>query len=293
MQHFTERFKARLVEMATSDSELTIRVEAIGVLRQIDRHGLLDEEQRDEVARLIFDAEARVRRAAAVFFDNLLKETFDEKKGEYGMHRDRENHVEHPAEEVENMLQWKCVGAMLVKFNAQLDADIAAQLQALEITEPEDELDETEDAETAESAFTRYQKNRSRTDAKLRKGNGAASTAQLTAILQGQNKDRLSLAVETLHFEVEIVRNWQSLLEYLLLDHSAAANPVGAGQVIGAAAGQSRVHPVCRLEESEETVLLSVFGSVVKTTRNRAKVSAALVSLSIASTIKLEVITAI
>lgn len=281
MQHFTERFKARLVEMATSDSELNIRVEAIGVLRQIDRHGLLDEEQRDEVARLIFDAEPRVRRAAAVFFDSILKENLDDKKADHAASGRRGNDVEHSAEELENMLEWKCLAAMLVKFNTQLDTEIANQLQALEIVEPEEDEEDVEDVETAESAFTRYQKSRKRADAKLRKGNGAASTAQLTAILQGQNKDRMSLAVETLYFEVDIVRNWNSLLNYLLLDHSTAQKThatAGSEARAEAAPLQNQVHALCRLEDAEETVLLSVFVSAVKTTRDRAKMLSSVVS---------------
>lgn len=272
MQHFTERFKARLVEMATSDTELNIRVEAIQVLRQIDRHGLLEDEQRDQVARLIFDAEPRARRAAAIFFDSLLKENVEQKTTELQAHR-AGNEPRHSAENLQHMLEWKCCASMLVSFSLQLDEEIATQLQALAVTQDEnDSEDELEDSSNAESAFTRYRKNRDRAAAKLRRGNGAASIAQLTAILQGQNEDRLSLAVETLYFEVEIIRNWQSLLDYLLLDHSATQAASAAGE-----AQQNQVHTVCRLEDAEETVLLSVLVASVKTARERAKMLASVV----------------
>lgn len=275
MQHFTERFKGRLVEMATSDAELNIRVEAIQVLRQIDRHGLLDEEQRDEVARLIFDAEPRARRAAAVFFDNILKEQVEDRRADYEASRPRDNEPQPSMDNLDNMLHWKCLASMLVNFNTQLDAQIAEQMQALAVAQPQEESDDDgEESTNAESAFTRYRKNRDRTDARLRKGNGAASIAQLTAILQGQNKDRLSFAVETLHFEVEVVRNWQSLLDYLLQDHSASAAPAPTAAEVQ----QSQLPAACRLEDAEESILLSVFVGSVKTIRDRAKMLASIVS---------------
>lgn len=288
MQHFTERFKSRLVEMALSDAESSIRVEAIQRLRQIDKHALLDDEQRDEIAGLIFDAEARIRRAAAVFFDNMLKESVDDKRGDYEGSRRQENEDQHSNEERENTLQWKCLAEMLVNLNTQLDAKIASQLQELAVPEVDDAGDDMEDTGTAESAFTRYNSNRDRTDAKLRKGKGPVSASQITAILQGQNKDRMSLAVETLHFEIEIIRNWQSLLDYLLLDHSAAQNGVTQNQAsastsaapsVDAPATTSRqqVDATCRLTDAEESILLSVFVSSVKTTRDRAKLLASIV----------------
>lgn len=274
MQHFTERFKGRLVEMATSDVDLNICVEAIQVLRQIDRHGLLEDEQRDQIARIIFDAEPRARRAAAAFFDNLLRENVEDARTSLHTNTGESNGLAQSAEILENMLQWKCLASMLVTFNSQLDADIAQQLQDIALLEQEDDAaEDAEESSNAESAFTRYRKSRNRTEAKLRKGAGAASVAQLTAILQGQNKDRMSLAVETLYFEVEIIRNWQSLLDYLLLDHSASQTATTAGDV---ALGQ--VHPHCRLDDAEETVLLGVFAASIKTTRDRARLLASMVS---------------
>lgn len=274
MQHFTERFKGRLVEMATSDAELNIRVEAIQVLRQVDRHGLLEDEQRDQVARIIFDAEPRARRAAAAFFDNLLREHVEEKRTTLQATGGAGNEPAHSAGDLENMLQWKCFASMLVTFNKQLDAEIDQQLQDLAPAEQDDDPEnDAEESSNAESAFTRYRNNRDRTDAKLRKGSGQASIAQLTAILQGQNKDRMSLAVETLYFEVDIVRNWQSLLDYLLLDHSSSQNPTAAGEL-----PPSQVHTVCRLVDAEETVLLGVLAASVKTSRDRARLLASMVS---------------
>ena len=46
INHFTERFKPRLLEMATSDTELTVRVAVTQVLGLIDGHSLLEEEER-------------------------------------------------------------------------------------------------------------------------------------------------------------------------------------------------------------------------------------------------------
>ncbi|KDQ07525.1 hypothetical protein BOTBODRAFT_119941 [Botryobasidium botryosum FD-172 SS1] len=65
LHHFTERFKPRLVKMATSDVDVAVRVAVIGVLGAIEAQGLLEEEQREQLCLLVFDTEAKVRRAVA------------------------------------------------------------------------------------------------------------------------------------------------------------------------------------------------------------------------------------
>ena len=44
LSHFTERFKPRLLEMATSDTELSVRVAVIQVLGSLDSRSLLESE---------------------------------------------------------------------------------------------------------------------------------------------------------------------------------------------------------------------------------------------------------
>ena len=55
LQHFTERFKPRLIEMATSDIEISVRIAVIQVLSAIDDASLLEDDERDKLCLLIFD----------------------------------------------------------------------------------------------------------------------------------------------------------------------------------------------------------------------------------------------
>jgi cohesin complex subunit SA-1/2 len=75
---FTERFKPRLVEMATRDTELAVRVAVIGVLGAIDAHQLLEDDQREELCMLIFDEDAKVRKAVSEFVRGVWAEMVEE-----------------------------------------------------------------------------------------------------------------------------------------------------------------------------------------------------------------------
>ena len=78
LQTFTERFKPRLVEMATRDTELAVRVTVIGVLGAIDAHQLLEDDQREELCMLVFDEEAKVRKAVSAFVRGIWAEIVEE-----------------------------------------------------------------------------------------------------------------------------------------------------------------------------------------------------------------------
>jgi cohesin complex subunit SA-1/2 len=78
LQTFTERFKPRLVEMATRDTELAVRVAVIGVLGAIDAHQLLEDEQREELCMLIFDEDVKVRKAVSEFVRGVWAEIVEE-----------------------------------------------------------------------------------------------------------------------------------------------------------------------------------------------------------------------
>ena len=74
LHHFTERFKRRMVEMAIGDTDLAVRVTVMQTLGSIDAHGLLDEEQRERLCLLVFDEEAKVRKAVAPFVRGVWDE---------------------------------------------------------------------------------------------------------------------------------------------------------------------------------------------------------------------------
>lgn len=79
--NFTDRFKSRLLEMATSDIDLGIRVAVIRVLGDIESHFPLEEEEKEKLCLLLFDEEPRVRRAVSSFVKAIWEEEIDEKIG--------------------------------------------------------------------------------------------------------------------------------------------------------------------------------------------------------------------
>ncbi|TDL19464.1 hypothetical protein BD410DRAFT_773910 [Rickenella mellea] len=79
LHHFTERFKPRLIEMATGDTDLGVRVAVIQALSAIDAHGLLEEDQREKLCLLVFDEEAKVRKAVSSFVKGVWEETVEQR----------------------------------------------------------------------------------------------------------------------------------------------------------------------------------------------------------------------
>ena len=77
LRAFTQRFRDRMVEIATRDSEVNIRVMAVDLLDSIRTIGLLEAEHIDAIGRLVFDVEAKVRKAVAPFFAANVEDAFE------------------------------------------------------------------------------------------------------------------------------------------------------------------------------------------------------------------------
>ena len=84
LRAFTERFRPRMVEMATRDAEPTIRASTIELLDMIREVGLLEPDDIDTIGQLIFDSEPRVRKAVAGFFAENISDLFESVVEELG-----------------------------------------------------------------------------------------------------------------------------------------------------------------------------------------------------------------
>lgn len=251
MQHFTERFKTQLVRMATSEIDLPVRISCIHVLQSINLHGLLESEQRDEIAKLIFEEEKRVRLAVAPFFDRILEEEVEERTTEMeasivspkkGKKADLEARVEQ--------LRLKCLAELLVKYSKQTDG------------EEDEERDETE--------------------------------AMMLNEVTGNHRGRLALAVDALWEGVPAIRDWEKMMEFLLLDHSdlpeAEEHSTPNGKVNGRKGKNKKagkdsesesVGAMCELLENEETLLVEVLvASLAKASKSVSSATTKKVSLS-------------
>ncbi|KAL2829249.1 hypothetical protein BDW59DRAFT_142378 [Aspergillus cavernicola] len=77
VRSFTERFRQRFVEIACHDTDAGMRTMAIELLDLIRDAGLIEPADVDTVGRLVFDSEARVRKAAGPFFVANVQDVFD------------------------------------------------------------------------------------------------------------------------------------------------------------------------------------------------------------------------
>jgi cohesin complex subunit SA-1/2 len=68
LRHFTERFQSRFTEMATSDADRSVRAATIALLENIRKRDLLESEDMDKICTMIFDPEARIRKAVVKTF---------------------------------------------------------------------------------------------------------------------------------------------------------------------------------------------------------------------------------
>ena len=127
LTHFTERFKPRLIEMARGDTELSVRTAVIGVLCAIDGNALLEDEERERICLLLFDAEARVRKAVSSFVAGVWQEGADERVSAVA--------GRNKGEQVKSRAGVKASAMLLVKWGKALD-------RASEAAEEESEVGE-------------------------------------------------------------------------------------------------------------------------------------------------------
>jgi cohesin complex subunit SA-1/2 len=184
LAHFIDRFRPRLVEMATRDSEVAVRVAAIAVVDILRGSGMLEPEEVDSISKLIFDSEVRVRKAVVGFFSELVQELIDNKIDEIGGNDVLEEIFGEEEEEDYDSLRkdWiniKALAENLSVYDGQLDAE-------------QDEM---------------------------RHGLDVAADVVNANIPES----RISLAAQALYEKVPEIANWQVIAGYLLFDHTTSS----------------------------------------------------------------------
>jgi len=230
MHNFTERFKGLIVAMGTGETDASVRVQAIQVLRQLEHHGLLEDDQRHLIARLVFEKDKRIRNAAADFFGGVVTEEVDRRRTEIEAGRPASVR-KGKRSELKQQLEIKVLAELLVKYGNALDGR--------DNGEEEEHDKEDEEADLVE---------------------------------EHTHKGRIELVVEGLWEELEAVRDWRALIDYLLLDHSSAEADAPAKGKKRPTKGRSSAAEVeaetdgddadldqaCKLTDEEETVLVEV-----------------------------------
>ena len=235
LQHFTERFKPRLVEMALGDTELAVRVAVVQVLQAIDGHGLLEDEQRDRLCLLVFDEEARMRRAVSGFVKGVWQEAVNDRLV-----------GRKPNAKEKKRVGVKALAMLLVHWGRALDKGAS-----------DEDTEGDEDGDQSEGSSKR--------------GRGK----EFAPLVGVEQKSRTALAVEALWDEVEPVADWETILEILLLDHSAAGEDDGSHakgrRKAKPSSQEAAVDEAWRLEEVEEGVLLEVLLASLRKARLEVK----------------------
>ncbi|KAI3325034.1 hypothetical protein HD806DRAFT_553199 [Xylariaceae sp. AK1471] len=184
LAHFIDRFRPRLVEMATRDAEVAVRVAAIAVVDILRGSGMLEPEEVDSISKLVFDSEVRVRKAVVPFFSELVQEFIENKIDEVGGNDVLEEVFGDKEEEDYDSLRkdWiniKALAENLAVYDAQLDAE-------------QDEM---------------------------RHGLDVAADV----VNANMPESRISLAAQALYEKVPEIANWQVIAGYLLFDHTTSS----------------------------------------------------------------------
>ncbi|KAI5862936.1 STAG-domain-containing protein [Durotheca rogersii] len=184
LAHFIDRFRPRLVEMATRDSDINVRVAAIGVVDILRASGMLEPEEVDSVSKLLFDTEVRIRKAVAGFFSALVEELIENKVDEIGGSDALEEVFGEEDEDEYDSLRkdWiniKALAENLAVYDAQLDEEQEEIRHGLDV---------------------------------------AADVINATV-----PDSRIALATQVLYERIPQVNNWQIIAGYLLFDHSTSS----------------------------------------------------------------------
>ncbi|KAI1847209.1 hypothetical protein JX266_006749 [Neoarthrinium moseri] len=184
LAHFIDRFRPRLVEMATKDNDASVRVAAIGVVDVLRASGMLEPEEVDSICKLLFENEARVRKAVVPFFVELIQEVIVNKIDDIGGNDAIEEVFGNEEEEDYDSLRkdWiniKALAENLAVYNAQLDQE-------------QDEI---------------------------RHGLDVAADV----VNANLPETRIALATSSLYEKMPEVSNWQVLAGYLLFDHTTSS----------------------------------------------------------------------
>lgn len=120
------RSAPRLVEMSLRDVDHQVRIQALKAVTLLDRTGILQDEQEEErnkVARLVFDHDPKVRKAVGEFVKGLWTERVEalENTVANAQVSRRKKTKELSGEEERDRLEWKALATLLLETSNSLD----------------------------------------------------------------------------------------------------------------------------------------------------------------------------
>lgn len=224
--HFIDRFRERLVEMATKDVDVSVRVAAISVIDILKSTGMLEPNEIDAIGKLIFDSELRVRKAVVEFFAGCVNDSIESKVEEMGgedaideiFGEDQEDEYYAPRRD---WISIKCLAEILAIYDTQFEDE--------QPSEPPRPLDIAVDLFSAATPET-----------------------------------RISMATQVLYEKIDHIRNWEVLAGYLLYDHTTSAASSKSKAKSKPKSHEAALEAAVAPEGREEPILLEMLCSAVK-----------------------------
>jgi cohesin complex subunit SA-1/2 len=139
MRHFIERFRPRLVEIATRDSESLVRVSTIELIDLVREAGMLEPDDIDTIGKLVFDTDPRVRKAVVDFFSENITDLYDALVEEIGGPEaleempsiDDEDEFETPQPV---WIRYKCLAESLLNYDTQDQDELPSQANQVDLS---------------------------------------------------------------------------------------------------------------------------------------------------------------
>ena len=236
LKTFTERFRARLVEIGTSDADTSVRVAGIELLNLLRENGLLEPDDIDAVGRLVFRDEFKVRKAVAAFFSENVNDLYNSKIEELGGMETVEEALPEVGEDNFDAprLEW-------LHFKS-----LAEMLQSYDLDE---------------ALPNQFERNK--------------SDGSLILHAAGV-ESRFTLAVDVLYDKIEELSEWQVLAGYLLFDHSTRRKSRSRDDVLEQlkqASSLTEKEEIVLLETLHASVKQSLSVLAEKATSSKAKLT--------------------
>jgi cohesin complex subunit SA-1/2 len=196
LKTFTERFRPRMVEMATHDAETNVRAAAVQLLDTLREAGFLEPDDVDSVGRLVFDAEPKVRKAVVGFFAETINSVYEQQIEDMGGQEALDEALERHDDDEEHTnprLEWlklKCLVEQLIAYDSE-DSGLPSQIARI-----------------------------------------GPSGTDLGLIAAGV-ESRFFLATQALYDAIPEIQSWEVLSGYLLHDHSQSVEDRGGEDVEG------------------------------------------------------------
>lgn len=182
LKTFTEKFRPRIVEIATRDAQTNIRAAAVELLDILREAGFLEPDDIDAVGKLIFDSEPKVRKAVVEFFAENINAAYELLIDDMGGQEALDEALDPSDDDEEHSnprLEWlkmKCLVQQLIAYDE--DTGLPSQMERI-----------------------------------------APYGSELSLVAVGV-ESRFSLAAQALYDAIPEVRSWEVLAGYLLYDHS-------------------------------------------------------------------------